>query len=217
MEIASLSLCLGSGDPQVNVFSARQRRCIRHMADLYRLLTLLLATCLFLSTVDNQARAEENYPEGAVKAVMLYNLPDFAEWPAAALQKSDRQIHACLLGKMPFQKDYEPFNGRQLKGRELSIRPVEDVENIEDCHLVFITPTSRNQLSSTLESLSGKSILTISDTRDFAKAGGMIELKTSGQRIQLIINLGAAKAANIQLHSSLLDLATIVGSAAAEN
>jgi hypothetical protein len=158
----------------------------------------------------NSARAAENYPEGAVKAVMLYNLPDFTEWPSSDLKKSDTLIKACLLGRLSFQSHYKLFQGRKLKGRTLDIRSIDEPEQATDCHLVVITPSSKKQLSSILDSLSGTSVLTISDSPDFASRGGMIELTTVDLHIRLIINHAAAKKAGLQLHSSLLDLATIV-------
>ncbi len=210
MEISSLSLSLGSVDPKGTPLSACQRRNRRHVPVLSKLITFL-ALILFAEVFATSAQAAENYPEGAVKAVMLYNLPDFTEWPASELKESDTEIKACLLGKPPFQKHFNLFQGRPLKGRTLDIRSIDDPKQATNCHLVVITPTSKKQLSSILDSLSGTSVLTISDSPGFAAAGGMIELTTVDQRIRLIVNLASAKKAGLQLHSSLLDLATIVG------
>ncbi len=208
MELPSLSLSLGSADPQAKRRSIRASRRLPHLPVFYALIAGLFLL-LSAHVVPSRALAEEIYPEGAVKAVMLYNLPDFTEWPATHLRESDTQIKACLLGKMRFQEHYKLFQGRKLKGRTLDITSIDSPEEVTACHLVFITPTNRKHLTSTLDALKGKAVLTISDTQGFASQGGMIELTTAARHIRLIINLGATKAAGIQLHSSLLDLATI--------
>jgi len=141
---------------------------------------------------------------------MLYNLPDFTEWPSSDLKRSDKQINACLLGRPSFQDHYKLFQGRKLKGRALSIRSIDNPKQVTDCHLVFITPSSKKPLSSVLDSLSETSVLTVSDSPGFATEGGMIELTTEDQYIRLIINLAAAEEAGLQLNSSLLDLATVI-------
>lgn len=207
LELTNLSL--GSADPQAKPHSACQRSPLRHVPVFSKLITFF-ALIIFAEVFATTPRAAETYPEDAVKAVMLYNLPDFTEWPTSKLESSDTKIKACLQGKVPFQKDYRHFQGRHLKGRTLDISTIAKPEQVTSCHLLVITPTSKKQLASTLESLSGKSVLTVSDSPDFAKSGGMIELTTEDQYIRLIINLTAVKAAGLQLHSSLLDLATIV-------
>lgn len=68
------------------------------------------------------------------------------------------------------------------------------------------------QLLSGLEAsaLKNRSILVVGDGDDFVRRGGMIRLATAQNRIRLIINLDAAKAASLTISSQLLRSADIV-------
>jgi hypothetical protein len=61
-----------------------------------------------------------------------------------------------------------------------------------------------------LDSLQGRSVLTVSDGERFASQGGMIGFVTEQNRIRLRINLEAARAANLTISSKLLRPARIV-------
>ncbi len=154
--------------------------------------------------------AEEKYPEEAVKAVILYNLPEFAEWPEGRLPSSDRQLVVCVLGKMKFFDNYEIFQGERLKNRTLQIQEIPTQDESNSCHMVFLSPPKEETLPDLLKFFTGKGILTVSDFPDFAIRGGMIELGRHGENVHLTVNLAAANREGIQLSAGLLDLATIV-------
>ncbi len=154
--------------------------------------------------------ADEKYPEEAVKAVILYNLPEFAEWPEERLPASNRQLVACVLGKMKFFDNYEIFQGEQLKNRTLRIQEISTQHESSSCHMVFLAPSREEALPEMLEFFNGKGVLTVSDIPEFAARGGMIELGLQGDHVHLTVNLAVATREGIQLSAGLLDLATII-------
>jgi hypothetical protein len=52
--------------------------------------------------------------------------------------------------------------------------------------------------------------LTVSNAKNFARSGGMIELFTENNRLRFIINLENAKRAGLRINPSLLQLAASV-------
>jgi hypothetical protein len=65
-------------------------------------------------------------------------------------------------------------------------------------------------LEQILASLKNRSILIVGDGDDFVQRGGMIRLATAQNKIRLIINVDAAKAANLTISSKLLRAAELV-------
>jgi hypothetical protein len=54
-------------------------------------------------------------------------------------------------------------------------------------------------------------VLWVSDQPGFARQGGMVELKRSGARMKLVINLDALESAGLKASSKLLQLSEVVG------
>jgi hypothetical protein len=150
-------------------------------------------------------------PEYQLKAVFLFNFAQFVEWPASAFPGPDAPLVICILGDDPFGPYLdETIRGESVNNRPLSIRRYRTVQEIESCHILFVSRREQGHLQEILDSLKGRSILTVSDFEGFASRGGMIRFVTDRNRIRLRINLEAARAANLTLSSKLLRPAQIV-------
>ena len=62
-----------------------------------------------------------------------------------------------------------------------------------------------------IEYLKGRHVLTIGETTDFARMGGVINFIRVKNKIRFEINVAAAKQANLKISSKMLKLAKIVG------
>ena len=98
----------------------------------------------------------------------------------------------------------------RVNDRPLTVRRFRRVEDIGACHILFISRPEQGHLDQLLDSLKGRSVLTVSDAERFASHGGMIGFATEQNRIRLRVNLEAARAANLTISSKLLRPAQIV-------
>lgn len=153
----------------------------------------------------------QSSPEYQLKAVFLFNFAQFVEWPASAFATPDAPLVICVLGEDPFGPYLdETVRGEKVNDRRLEVRRPHGLEEVEGCHILFVSRREEGRLTGILDSLRGQSILTVSDAERFATRGGMIRFVTDRNRIRLRINLEAAKAANLTLSSKLLRPAQIV-------
>lgn len=149
--------------------------------------------------------------EYEVKAAFLFNFSQFVEWPAAAFADERAALVIGVLGKDPFGASLDEIvRGEVVRGRPLLVQRYQRVEDIEDCHILFIDRSERERLRHILLALAGRPVLTVGDFAGFAQSGGAIRLATVGRRIQLRVNLQAAQAANLTISSKLLRRAHIV-------
>jgi hypothetical protein len=149
--------------------------------------------------------------EYEVKAVFLFNFTQFVDWPASAFASPTSPLVIGVLGEDPFGQTLdEAVAGETVNGRPLAVRRYHAIDEIEDCHILFINPPTQRPLPAVLESLRAHNVLTVSDSREFARAGGVIEFVTVDNKIRLQINLDAAKLANLTISSKLLKPARIV-------
>ncbi len=119
-------------------------------------------------------------------------------------------MRLCILGEDPFGAAMESIEGKSIKERSVAIIRIVQVSDAEACHIVFISTSEEERLRAILDYLRDRPILTIAEIPNFARAGGIIYLKTVEDRIRFDINVDASNAADLRLSSKLLRLGNII-------
>ena len=169
------------------------------------LVALLSFFCVSLGT--GFARAQTVSREYHIKAVLLYNIVQFTEWPTNSVS-STNTITIGIMGTDPFGAAIdEAVRGQKKEGRALVVHRVEKIEDATNCHALFISKSESARLPQILTALRGRPVLTVGETEDFAQRGGMIQFTTEKNRIRLRINVNTAQAVSLIISSKLLRLA----------
>ncbi len=148
-----------------------------------------------------------------VKAVFLFNFAQFVEWPSEAFPEAQSPLVIGVLGEDPFGSLLEEtVSGEKSNGHPLVVAHYQTVEDIKNCHILFINLTPEKKQASILSSLKGSGILTVGDGESFTRDGGMVRFTTENNKVHLKINLNAVKADHLTISSKLLRLAEIVDS-----
>ncbi len=178
----------------------------------------LSAVCLVLSAwllsgglgLSAQAAPPREYQ---LKAVFLFNFAQFVEWPPQAFPDAQAPLVIGVLGMDPFGAYLdETVRGETVNDRPLVVQRYGRVEDINTCHVLFISRSETDRLEQILARLRGRNILTVTDAEGFALRGVMIRLMTVENKIRLRINVEVAQAANLKISSKLLRPAEIVTS-----
>lgn len=151
-------------------------------------------------------------PEYAVKAAFVFNFARFTEWPAGAFRDAAAPLRLCVLGQDPFRGALDAINGKTIGSRRLLISYPIWADEAQHCHILFIGESVRDRLAEIVDHLDGAPVLTIGDTPDIARSGGMIGLETVDNRVRFRVDLDAAQRSGLRLSSRILDLATAVHS-----
>ncbi|HEX2100377.1 MAG TPA: YfiR family protein, partial [Candidatus Synoicihabitans sp.] len=164
---------------------------------------LLLGTLMVPSVASAQPSREYD-----LKAAFLYNFTSFVEWPPQALREETAPFVVGILGRDPFGPVLDQLvAGERAKNRPLVIRRFTRLDEIADCHILFVSTSEHGRLREVLRHCAGRAILTVGDRPNFADAGGMIAFGTEGDRIVLYVNLHAVEAAELVVSSKLLRVA----------
>jgi hypothetical protein len=157
-------------------------------------------------------RAQTAIPhEYQVKAVFLFNFAQFVDWPPAVFADTQAPFVIGVLGEDPFGSILDDtLRGEMLGERAIVIRRYRRREDIDQCHILFISRSEDARIESIVQSARGRHILTVSDTVGSALRGVMIRFVTEKNRIRFRINLDAAKADGLVISSKLLRPAEIV-------
>jgi hypothetical protein len=159
------------------------------------LLTLLVA---FGFLTAPRVLAEEEVPnEYELKAVMLFNLARFVQWPAAAFAETNSPLIIGILGRDPFGDALQrAVQGETVNGRRLVIEHYDNPRLLQTCHILFISSNEKPRLTQILAKIKGQPILTVSEMEGFSKLpGGMVRFYINDQKkIRLRLNLESAHA-----------------------
>ncbi len=167
---------------------------------------LLLAFC-GLGGVAVVARAQGVASEYDVKAAFLFNFTKFVEWPPAAFADERSPLKICILGDNPFGKTLRALTNEEVAGRRLNLVHLENLSNLESCHVLFISRSERERLGQVLASLRIAPALTVGDMPGFIDQGGMINFILEGSKVRFDVNQEAAERAGLKISSRLLALA----------
>lgn len=173
--------------------------------------SIALAALLSLAAV-TPARGQANPSvEYQVKAAFLLNFVKFVEWPSDAFQSEKAPIILCVFRHDPFGSTLdEIIRGKTINNREVSVRRINELQDLKACQMVFVSSGEDKRLSEILNSLRGTSALVVGEGEDFAKRGGGIQFFLEDNKLRFAVNVDALQKARLSVSSRLLALARIV-------
>ncbi len=146
-----------------------------------------------------------------MKAAFLFHFAQLVEWAPEALGGDEDPVTLCTFGKDPFAGDLETtVRGKSVGTRALRIRHVRQLQEIPGCQLLFVGGHEHKELTLLLATLKDAPILTVGESDDFAKLGGMIGFCMENNKVRFDINIDAATRAKLKISSRLLLLAKSV-------
>ncbi len=189
-------------------------------------LCILLAAilgCLWVSSAYPETKSAQ-YQEYEVKAAFIYNFLKFVDWPEEKATKTGNQIIIGIIGEDPFGQAVDIFKDKTVENRALTIRRFEGLrqlketaekdkqareklEGLKTCHLLFICPSERKQTKEIIDFVGKNGVLTVGDTDEIIKSGGIIGFTMEDNKIRFDINLTAAEKTGLKIRSQLLRLA----------
>ena len=151
-----------------------------------------------------------------VKAALVFNFARFTDWPLDTLVDSPETFNIGVIGDDTILKAFDGINGKSLKGRRIIVKRVRRMQKSDTCDLLFVSGSKRSILPKIFAAVKGKPVLTIGEMSDFTKAGGIINLVKTENRIKFEVNLKAAHQAGLKISSRILKLAIIMSDSQGE-
>lgn len=166
--------------------------------------------CLAAVLQASPAFAAKEYDDKDVKTAMLYNLISIENsfvWPPTAPE--DMQV--CSTGDKQSGISLPKLLAIVKKsGYKLSVNKDVAAEDLRSCRVLIIN-TGIDDATGIIKALSGLPILTVSETRGFASAGGMVQFELKDNKVKLVVNTASMKKAQIRISPDLLEIVRDVG------
>jgi hypothetical protein len=148
-----------------------------------------------------------------VITALIYNFARFVTWPETSFPSSNDPLIIAAIGDGALQKELSSLEGKQVEGRTIVVKRVSFERALAPNlphHILYIPQLPPRQLSSLMQAVAKKPVLTISTMQDFALKGGILHLQDTLHTISFSINLDSAEQADLIISSKLFPLATKV-------
>ena len=151
-----------------------------------------------------------------LKAVFLYNLASFVDWPPSAFTSPEAPFVIAVVGEDPFGRVLDEVVANEHVGRHpMVVRRFRRAEEVGGCHVLFIGRSEARRVRDVLRRFRAVPVLTVGDLPGFVEAGGMVGFATQANHLQLYVNRQAINAAALGISSKLLEVAHVVDVVAA--
>lgn len=168
----------------------------------------ILAT-LCAMMISCPSNAQRVAAEDQVKAAFILNFARYVEWPAESFPFSDAPLVICSssYGNIGTELQILEINRKRVQGRSVKVKLGIAADRARGCHVLFIPESDEARVAHYLDSISGRAILSVSDSEAFIKSGGAIGLVRVGGKLQFEISREALARARLKASSNLLRLA----------
>ena len=174
-----------------------------------RFLFLLLITLFSLIWNPGTSRAE-TLEEYQVKAGFLYHFSNFVDWPASTFKATNGHLRICVLGKDPFGQSLNAtLANKSVRDHPFEIRRNPPTTELQHCHLLYLPASASSQIRTIRHQVAKENVLTVGETLDFMRQGGMIQLFVDNQQIRFAVNTDVVNQTNLKVSSKLLRSAKI--------
>lgn len=170
------------------------------------ILMLLIVSTFFPFFCKGNAATSREY---AIKAVLLYRLVYYVQWPDDAFATPDAPIIIGILGESPFGNEPAKWPKKKIGGREVQLNYYTSPTNVDACHILFINLPQKKNVETLLTSMLTKPVLTVSDSDAFVEKGGMIGFIRVRNHPKLTINNAAARRARLKIGLELFPVSEV--------
>lgn len=144
------------------------------------------------------------------KAIMLWNIAKFVEWPGLGTDEhvplvftilGEDELAASLAGTL---------SSKSVNGRAVFVRFARRPQDAKGSQMLYVAATAVPQMREVLAAVEAAPVLTVSDAPGFASHGGMMGFASQGDRVRFEVNLVRAEKSGLKLSAKLLALAQLV-------
>ena len=141
------------------------------------------------------------------KAEFIASFTRFIEWPERKFSVPDGPFVIGVFGTDSISTLLqEALQDRQIKGRPVVVKHLQNKEELHACHVLFISRSERDRLGPILGEVRRENVLTVGECDNFLAKGGVINFITSGNSVRFQISNEAAAREKLSVSSKLLQL-----------
>ncbi len=167
-------------------------------------ITIVVLICGLFS-INLQAQTEK--PMHEIHAAMIYNFLKYIQWP----DDGGTEFVVGVLGEdNVFNTLKSYYDGKPKGSKKYAIKKLSDISEASTCAVVYIGKNRSKDFENVKNAISGKSILTITDSFNLGKKGSCINFKVIDEKLKFEINQASMSSANLKVVGQLASMAILI-------
>lgn len=164
---------------------------------------LVFAAVIFCSVAWAQERATHE-----VHAAMLYNFIKYVQWP------NEAEGGEFVVGVMGEDDVYNTlktwYDGKPKGSKKYVIKKLASAGEASSCQVVYLGKGKSKEFENIKNSISGKSVLTVTDGNGLGQKGSAINFKVVDGKLKFELNQATVTSANLKVAGALTSMAIII-------
>ncbi len=192
----------------IGTASSSNRRFYRRRGLLGLVLSMWIAiAALAFAAGSSIERVPSEYE---VKAAYLYYFAKFVDWPDNKFSTSNSSVIIGIAGDDPLGRILETtVSGKTVQNHNLVISHPKTLDDLQSCHILFISSPEASRIASSLESLESNHVLTVCERESKAGSKCIINFVMEEDRVQFEIDVKKAEKAGLKISSKLMRVARV--------
>ena len=167
---------------------------------------LPVLTFLLVSGLAGFAQTEK--PMHEIHAQMIYNFIKYIQWPN---DSEPGEFVVGIIGEDDvFNTLKSYYDGKPKGAKKYSIRKLSGAEEASTCAVVYIGKNKSGQFENVKNSVTGKPILTITDSFNLGKKGSCINFKVIDGKLKFELNQASVTSSTLKVASQLSSMAIVI-------
>ena len=165
------------------------------------MLTALMA--LTIGTVVAQER-----PTHEIHAAMLYNFIKYVQWPNEG--EAGEFVVGVIGDENVFNTLKAWYDGKPKGTKKYVIKNLASADEAGNCQVVYVGKAKNKVFDDIKTSITGKSVLTITDGIGMGQKGSCINFKVIDGKLKFELNQGMVGASNLKVSTQLSSMAILI-------
>lgn len=163
--------------------------------------------CVALCATLIPAFAQER-PTHEIHSAMLYNFIKYVQWPN---ETEPGEFIVGVIGDDDVFKTLQSwYHGKPKGTKKYVIKKLASPADATDCQVVYVGKSKSRDFDEIKTSITGKSVLTITDGNGLGQKGSCINFKVINGKLKFELNQGVVNTANLKVSSQLTSMAIVI-------
>lgn len=152
--------------------------------------------------------AQTEKPMHEIHSQMIYNFLKYIQWPNEA---DGGEFVVGVIGEddvFNTLKNY--YDGKPKGAKKYSIKKLASADEAATCAVVYISKGKSGQFDAIKNAVTGKPILTITDSSNLGKKGSCINFKVIDGKLKFEMNQASVTASTLKVASQLSSMAILL-------